>query len=532
MADNFIEEIVENDLESGRVKKIQTRFPPEPNGHLHIGHVKAISIDYGIAKKYKGKFFLRFDDTNPVKEESVYVEGQKQDLLWLGFKWDKLIFASDYFEEIYGYAELLIKKGLAFVCELNAEELREYRGTLTEKGKESPYRNRSVEDNLRLFREMRAGIHPEGRYILRAKIDMQSGNINMRDPVIYRILHATHHNTGDKWCIYPMYDFAHPLEDAIEGTTHSLCSLEYEDHRPLYDWVTEHCEFKKRPRQIEFARLNLNNTIMSKRYLKELVDSGKVDGWDDPRLPTVGGMRRRGYPPEAVKKFCALAGVAKANSTVDSAMLEFCVREQLNTEAPRLMAVTSPVKVVITNYEGSEVLELENNPANPIDLRKVSFSKELYIDGADFAEVPPPKYHRLTLGGNVRLKGAYIIRCDEIVKNKDGTISHLNCTYFPETKSGSAEPTEIKAKGVIQWVNAADHAEITLNNFEYLMSDDGNFNENSKKTLTAYAEPAAKNLKAGKSVQFMRIGYYCPDTKSKAFNQVVPLVDKYRPEQK
>lgn len=528
MADNFIEEIIEQDIKDKKVKKIQTRFPPEPNGCFHIGHVKGMSINYNIAKKYGGKFFFRLDDTNPVKEDIMFVEAQKQDMLWLGFKWDKMVHASDYFEQMYDYAELLIKKGLAYVCELSGEELREYRGTLTEKGKDSPYRERPIEQNLQLFREMRAGQYPDGKYTLRAKIDMKSSNINMRDPVIYRIMHVRHFNTGDKWCIYPMYDFAHPLEDAIEGTTHSLCSLEFEDHRPFYDWVTEHCEFKKRPRQIEFAKLNINNTVMGKRYIKQMVEEGKVDGWDDPRLYTVGGMRRRGYPAEAVKRFCVMAGVAKANSTVDTAMLEFCVREQLNTEAPRLMAVTNPIKVVLTNYTGTEQLQLENNPQNPIDLRTVNFSRELYIDGADFAEVPPPKYHRLTPGGVVRLKGAYIIRCDEVVKDKDGNIAQLSCTYFPESRSGSDEGS-IKAKGVIQWVNAAEHIDITLNNFEQLINDDGSFNETSKKTLAAKAEPAAKNLKAGKSVQFMRIGYYCPDTKTKSFNQVVPLVDKYKP---
>ena len=452
---NFIEDIIDKDLESGYVKEVQTRFPPEPNGYLHIGHAKSLCINFGLAKQYGGKCNLRFDDTNPAKEDEEYVESIKSDIAWLGFKWDKLLYASDYFDVMFDAAVKLIKKGLAYVSDETAEEIKERRGTLTEAGVASPYRNRSVEENLQLFYDMRDGKFADGEKVLRAKIDMASPNINMRDPVIYRVLHATHHNTGDKWCVYPMYDFAHPIEDAYEGTTHSICTLEFEDHRPLYDWVVKECGFKKPlPQQIEFARLNVTNTIMSKRYLKKLVDEGKVMGWDDPRMPTLSGLRRRGYPPEALRDFCERIGVSKANSEVQESYLQSCVRDNLNRTANRVMAVFDPLKIVLTNYDGEEELTVEDNGnAEVMTYRKVAFSKEIYIDRSDFELVPPPKYYRLKPDGYVRLKGAYIIHCDEAVVADDGKVTELHCSVVPNSKSGEDE-SGVKVKGVIQWVDA------------------------------------------------------------------------------
>ena len=460
---NFIEDIIDSDIESGKVKTVYTRFPPEPNGYLHIGHAKSLCINFGIKSKYNGKCNLRFDDTNPCKEDKEYVESIKSDIEWLGFKWDKLLYASDYFDVMFDCAVKLIKKGLAYVSDETAEEIRTRRGSLTEAGQNSPFRNRSVEENLKLFYEMRDGKYADGTKVLRAKIDMASPNVNMRDPVIYRVLHATHHNTGDKWCIYPMYDFAHPIEDAYEGITHSICTLEFEDHRPLYDWVVKNCDFPSPlPQQIEFARLNITNTIMSKRYLKKLVDEGKVMGWDDPRMPTLSGLRRRGYPAAALRDFCERIGVAKANSEVEEGYLQACVREELNRTANRVMAVFDPVKVTLTNYDGSEDLLIEDNPnAENITYRNVSFSDTLYIDRTDFALVPPPKYYRLKPDGYVRLKGAYIIHCDDVITDGNGAVVELRCSVVKNSKSGNDE-SGIKVKGVIQWVDAKTCIDVTV----------------------------------------------------------------------
>ncbi len=459
-ATNFIEQFINEELAAGKFEsrgnKILVRFPPEPNGYLHIGHVKALLINFGVKDKYHGELNLRMDDTNPAKEDYEYVNSIVEALDWLGLKYDRLLFASDYYDKLYEIAEKYIMDGNAYVCDLSAEEITATRGTLTEPGTPSPYRGRSVEENLTLFREMKAGKYPDGAKVLRAKIDMSSPNINMRDPVIYRITHVSHYRTGDKWCIYPMYDFAHPISDAIEGITHSLCSLEFENHRPLYDWVIEKAGFEKPvPRQIEFARLNITNTLMSKRYLKKLVDEGVVRGWDDPRMPTLMGLKNRGVPPEALKKFVASVGVAKGYSVVNIAQLDSFVRDELNETAERAMAVINPVKVVITNYTGEEELEVEKHPLHPeMGTRKVKFTGTLYIEKDDFALVPPPKYKRLTEGGTVRLKGAYIIRCDRAVKDENGEVTCLECTYFPESKSGSNLPCSVKAKGVVQWVDA------------------------------------------------------------------------------
>ena len=453
---NFVKNIVVDDLNTGKHKEIITRFPPEPNGYLHIGHAKSICLNFGLADEFGGKTNLRFDDTNPVKEDTEYVESIKEDVKWLGFDWDNLYFASDYFDIMYEKAILLIKKGLAYVCDLTPEQMREYRGTLSEPGRPSPYRDRSVEENLDLLERMKNGEFPDGSKVLRAKIDMASPNINFRDPIIYRIAHATHHNTGDKWCIYPMYDFAHPLEDAIEKVTHSICTLEFEDHRPLYDWVVRECEMEAQPRQIEFARLNMTNTVMSKRKLKQLVDEGIVDGWDDPRMPTISGLRRRGCTPEALKNFCAAIGVAKANSTVDSQMLDYFVREDLQMKAPNAMAVLRPLKLVITNYpEGqTEMLEVSNNAKDEsFGKRLVPFSRELYVEQEDFMEVPIKKYFRLFPGNEVRLMGAYFVKCNEVIKDENGNVTEIHCTYDPETKSGSGF-TGRKVKGTIHWVDA------------------------------------------------------------------------------
>ena len=539
---NFIEDIIDNDLASGKVKKIYTRFPPEPNGYLHIGHAKSLCINFGIKSKYKGKCNLRFDDTNPSKEDVEYVESIKSDIEWLGFKWDKLIFASDYFDVMFDCAVKLIKKGLAYVSDETADEIRERRGTLYEAGIESPFRNRSVKENLKLFNEMRDGVYPDGAKVLRAKIDMASPNLNMRDPVIYRVLHATHHNTGDKWCIYPMYDFAHPIEDAYEKITHSICTLEFEDHRPLYDWVVRECGFKAPlPQQIEFARLNVTNTIMSKRYLKKLVDEGKVMGWDDPRMPTLSGLRRRGYPPEALRDFCERIGVSKANSEVQESYLQSCVRDNLNRTANRVMAVFDPLKVVLTNYEGTEELTVEDNGnAEVITYRTVPFSKEIYIDRSDFELVPPPKYYRLKPDGYVRLKGAYIIHCDEAVLDDNGEVKELRCSVVPNSKSGD-DTSGVKVKGVIQWVDAKTSVDVTVRKLQSLLTDvvDGvtdfneRFNENSMQIVTAKVENSLLSAKVEDRFQFMRVGYYVLDKDSTpdklVFNEIVGLKDSFNP---
>lgn len=517
MASNFIENVVESDLEKGVYKEIVTRFPPEPNGYLHVGHAKSLCINFGIKEKYNGKCNLRFDDTNPTKEDVEYVDSIKEDIKWLGFTWDNECFASDYFEQTYKYAELLIQKGLAYVCDLSAEEIKATRGTLTEPGVNSPYRDRSVEENLRLFREMRAGKYPDGSKVLRAKIDMASSNLNMRDPVLYRVLRATHHHTGDAWLIYPMYDFAHPIGDAIEGVTHSICTLEFEDHRPLYDWVTENCGFENPPHQYEFARLNIKNTIMSKRYLKKLVETGVVEGWDDPRMPTLSGMRKRGYPAEAIKNFCQTVGVAKANSEVDNALLEHCVRDWLNEKADRVMAVESPLKVVIDNWTGDpEEIEIPNNQNDPdTGTHTVRFGKEVYIERADFAVVPPPKYHRLTVGGMVRLKGAYILKYVSHVE-EDGDVKEVHCEYIEKSKQGE-ENAGIKVKGVVQWVNADDAVNVTFNKYYGLLLDETDGVKDFDKRINpeslvvvkgGVAEPFLIEHETDTSFQFMRSGYY------------------------
>lgn len=542
MADskNFIEEIIDGDIASGKITTTYTRFPPEPNGYLHIGHAKSLCINFGIAAKYNGKCNLRFDDTNPAKESEEYVASIKRDIEWLGFKWDKLLFASDYFDVMFDCAVTLIKKGLAYVSDETAEEIRERRGTLTEAGEESPFRNRTAEENLQLFYDMRDGKFADGEKVLRAKIDMASSNINMRDPVIYRVLHATHHNTGDKWCIYPMYDFAHPIEDAHEGITHSICTLEFEDHRPLYDWVVNNCGFPDpRPQQIEFARLNITNTIMSKRFLKKLVDEGKVMGWDDPRMPTLSGLRRRGYPAAAIRDFCDRIGVAKANSEVEEAYLQSCVREELNKTADRVMAVFDPLKVVLTNYQSGELLDVENNPnAEQVTYRKVPFSNEIYIDRADFALVPPPKYYRLKPDGYVRLKGAYIIHCDDVVLDASGEVKELHCSVVPNSKSG-ADTSGVKVKGVIQWVDAATALTVTVRKLQSLLTDvvDGvtdfnlRFNNDSMKVVSALVENGLQNAKVEEKFQFMRVGYYILDKDSTSgnlvFNEIVGLKDSF-----
>lgn len=541
MADNFIHEIIEKDLESKKYgDKVCTRFPPEPNGYLHIGHAKSICLNFTTAAKYGGKCNLRYDDTNPVKEDVEYVDSIEEDVRWLGFEWDKRLWASDYFDQMYEAAVELIKKGKAFVCDLTGDEIREYRGTLTQPGKDSPYRNRSIEENLRLFEEMKEGRYKDGEKVLRAKIDMSSPNINMRDPIIYRIAHASHHNTGDKWCIYPMYDFAHPIEDAIEGITHSICTLEFEDHRPLYDWVLREVGWwPAPPQQIEFARLNLTHTVMSKRYLKAMVEDGTVDGWDDPRMPTIAGIRRRGYTPEAVRQFCEDIGVSKSNSTVDVAQLEQCVREDLKTRVPSRNVIFDPVKVIITNYpEGrSELCEIENNAQVPeMGTRKVSFSRELWIDGADFMEEPPKKYFRLFPGNEVRLKGAYYITCADVIKNPDGTIKEIHCTYDPQTKSGSGFEGR-KVKGTIHFVDAASAVPLTIRQYDYLFIEDEDGkpvkNPDSVKVSTAYAEASVSEARAGERFQFFRHGYYVADIKDHkpgeaVFNEIVGLKSSWK----
>ena len=543
---NFVENIIDGDLKSGKYvpEEIHTRFPPEPNGYLHIGHAKSICLNFGLARKFGGKCNLRFDDTNPTKEDTEYVDSIQEDVKWLGFTWDdRKYYASDYFEKLYGYAVELIKRGKAFVCDLSADEIRATRGTLTEPGRESPYRNRSVEENLDLFARMKAGEFPDGSHVLRAKIDMWSPNITMRDPVLYRIAHTAHHRTGEEWCIYPMYDFAHPLSDAIEDITHSVCTLEFEDHRPLYDWLLESLGFDaKRPHQYEFARLNLTNTVMSKRKLRQLVEGGYVSGWDDPRMPTISGLRRRGYTAASIRDFCERIGVAKSNSLVDVAMLEHCVREDLNENADRVMAVLEPLKVVITNYpEGqTEYLVAENHPTRG-GHRYVPFSREIFLEQEDFMEDPPKKFFRLKPGGEVRLKHAYIIKCEEVVKDGAGNVVELRCTYDPDSKSGGATAGR-KVKGTLHWVEAktAIKAEVRLYDYLLMTDENGNvpddflahLNPDSLRVLKdALIEPSARYTAEGTRYQFLRKGYFCVDKDTTpdhlVFNEVVGLKDTW-----
>ncbi|MCI6737024.1 MAG: glutamine--tRNA ligase/YqeY domain fusion protein [Intestinibacter sp.] len=547
---NFIKNIIKDDLASGKHKSIITRFPPEPNGYLHIGHAKSICLNFGLAEEFNGKVNMRFDDTNPLKEDEEYVNSIKEDVKWLGFNWDNLYFASDYFDEMYKRAVLLIKKGKAYVCDLSQEEIRATRGTLTEPGKESPYRNRSIEENLDLFERMKNGEFANGEKVLRAKIDMSSPNVNFRDPVIYRISHNSHHNTGDKWCIYPMYSFAHPLEDAIEGITHSICTLEFEDQRPLYDWFVRECEMENVPRQIEFARLNLTNTVMSKRKLKLLVDEGITDGWDDPRMPTISGVRRRGFTPEAIRAFCNEIGVAKADSTVDSRLLDHFLREDLQPKAPLAMAVLKPLKLVITNYpEGqTEMLEVENISKNEeAGKRLVPFSREVYIERDDFMEEPVKKYRRFFVGNEVRLMGAYFVKCTDFVKDENGEIVEIHGTYDPETKSGSGF-TGRKVKGTVHWVDAKNAVPCEFRLFEPLILDDDPENEgkhfleqinpNSLEILQGFVEPTQiKDAKPLDKFQFVRNGFFSVDTKyttedKLVFNRIVPLKSSFKLEKK
>ena len=543
---NFIEMIIDKDLSEGHCDEVHTRFPPEPNGYLHIGHAKAILLNYGLAKKYNGKFNMRFDDTNPTKEKEEFVESIKADIKWLGADWeDRLFFASDYFDQMYEAAVKLIKKGKAYVCDLSPEEIREYRGTLTEPGKNSPYRDRSVEENLELFENMKNGIYADGEKVLRAKIDMASPNINMRDPIIYRVAHMTHHRTGDKWCIYPMYDFAHPIEDAIEGITHSICTLEFEDHRPLYDWVVRELEYEKPPKQIEFSKLYLTNVVTGKRYIKKLVEDGIVDGWDDPRLVSIAALRRRGFTPESIKMFVDLVGVSKSQSSVDYAMLEYCIREDLKMKKPRVMAVLDPIKLVIDNYpEGQvEYFDVINNPENEeMGTRKVPFSRELYIDREDFMEEPPKKYFRLFPGNEVRLMNAYFVKCESFIKDENGKVTEIHCTYDPETRSGSGF-TRRKVKGTIHWVSAAHAVNAEVRLYENIideekgkLNEDGtlNLNPNSLTVLkNCYIEESIKNAKKEDSFQFVRQGYFCVDYKDTTddklvFNRIVSLKSSFK----
>lgn len=543
---NFIEQEIDKDLAEGVYDHVQTRFPPEPNGYLHIGHAKSILLNYGLAQKYGGKFNLRFDDTNPTKEKTEFVESIMEDVKWLGAEFDdRLFFASNYFQEMYDCAILLIKKGKAFVCDLTAEEIRGYRGDFKTPGKESPYRNRSVEENLKLFEEMKEGKYQDGEKVLRAKIDMASPNINMRDPVIYRVARMTHHNTGDQWCIYPMYDFAHPIEDAIEHITHSICTLEFEDHRPLYDWVVEECEFVHPPRQIEFAKLYLTNVITGKRYIKKLVEDGIVDGWDDPRLVSIAALRRRGYTPEALRLFVDLVGVSKANSSVDYAMLEYCIREDLKLKKPRMMAILDPIKLVIDNYpeDTIEYLDVANNLENPeLGERKVPFGKELYIEREDFMEEPIKKYFRLFPGNEVRLMNAYFVTCTGCEKDEDGNVTVVHCTYDPETKSGSGFEGR-KVKGTIHWVASSTAVQAECRLYENIvdeekgkLNEDGslNLNPNSLAILkNCYVEPGLVGSKAYDSFQFVRNGFFCVDCKDSrpeqlVFNRIVSLKSSFK----
>lgn len=543
---NFIELEIEKDLAEGKYTHVQTRFPPEPNGYLHIGHAKSILLNSGLAEEYKGKFNLRFDDTNPTKEKEEFVDSIKEDVNWLGADYeDRLFFASNYFDEMYEKAVLLIQKGKAFVCDLTADEIREYRGDFKNPGKESPYRNRSVEENLRLFEEMKEGKVEDGKRVLRAKIDMASPNINMRDPVIYRVARMKHHNTGDKWCIYPMYDFAHPIEDAIEHITHSICTLEFEDHRPLYDWVVRECEYSEPPRQIEFAKLYLTNVVTGKRYIKKLVEDGIVDGWDDPRLVSIAALRRRGYTPESIRKFVELCGVSKAQSSVDYGMLEYCIREDLKLKRPRMMAVLDPIKLVIDNYpeDQVEMLPMPNNMENPeLGERMIPFGRELYIEREDFMEEPPKKYFRLFPGNEVRLMGAYFVTCTGFEKDENGKITLVHATYDPETKSGSGFNAR-KVKGTIHWVNVSTAKQVECRLYENIVDEEkgkfdeeGNLNVNPN-SLTVlkecYVEPNFNNAKAYDSYQFVRNGFYCIDCKDSTpehmvFNRVVSLKTSFK----
>lgn len=543
---NFIHEIIDAEIAEGKHKygEIQTRFPPEPNGYLHIGHVKAMYIDFSTSERYGGKCNLRYDDTNPAKEDTEFVDAIEEDIRWMGLEWDKRCYGSSYFDTCYELAVKLIKEGLAYVCDLDKDQIREYRGTLTEPGKESPYRNRSVEENLDLFERMKNGEFEDGSRTLRAKIDMASPNMNMRDPAIYRIKHIHHHQTGDKWCIYPMYDFAHPIQDAVEGVTHSLCSLEYEDHRPLYNWVIDKCGFENKPRQIEFSRLNLTYTELSKRKLREMVTSGIVDGWDDPRMPTLCGLRRRGYTPDSIKNFLDRVGVAKNNSLIDHALLEYCIREELNENALRRVAVIDPVKVIVDNYpEGKkECFTLPNHPAKPeLGTREVPFSRELWIDREDFAEVPPPKFFRLKPEGEVRLMGAYIVKCGEIVHDADGKVSEIHVTADLET--GRGVPTDRKVKGTIHWLDATDCEDITVNLYGELFTlrNMGDMPEGSeyKDFINPDSLRVMKDAKAERGIfgcpetrfQFVRTGYFAVDSKNeRTFNRTVSLKDGFKPE--
>ena len=543
---NFIEREIDKDLAEGVYNHVQTRFPPEPNGYLHIGHAKSIILNSGLAKEYNGKFNLRFDDTNPTKEKTEFVESIIEDVKWLGADFeDRLFFASNYFQQMYECAVLLIKKGKAFVCDLTADQIREYRGDFNNPGKESPYRNRSIEENLQLFEEMKEGKYADGEKVLRAKIDMASPNINMRDPVIYRVAHMHHHNTGDKWCIYPMYDFAHPIEDAIEHITHSICTLEFEDHRPLYDWVVRECEFENPPRQIEFAKMYLTNVITGKRYIKKLVEDKIVDGWDDPRLVTIAALRRRGYTPESIRRFVELAGVSKADNSIDSAMLEYCLREDLKLKKSRVMAILDPVKLVIDNYPEGQIEELDapNNMENEdLGSRKIPFGRELYIEREDFMEEPPKKYFRLFPGNEVRLMNAYFVTCTGFEKDADGNVTVVHCTYDPETKSGSGFNAR-KVKGTIHWVAAQTALKAEVRLYENLVDEekgklnaDGtlNLNPNSLRVLKeCYLEPGLKEAKAFESFQFVRNGYFCVDCRDSepgkpVFNRIVSLKSSFK----
>lgn len=543
---NFIEQIIDNDIEDGHCKKVITRFPPEPNGYLHIGHAKSILLNYGLSQKYHGQFNLRFDDTNPTKEKEEFVESIKSDVEWLGAKWHgDVLFASSYFTQMYEAAVKLIKKGKAYVCDLTPEQIREYRGTLTQPGKESPYRNRSVEENLELFENMKNGVYEDGAKVLRAKIDMASPNINMRDPIIYRVAHITHHRTGDTWCIYPMYDFAHPIEDAIEGVSHSICTLEFEDHRPLYDWVVKELEYENPPKQIEFAKLYLNNVVTGKRYIKKLVEDGIVDGWDDPRLVSIAALRRRGFTPESIKMFVDLVGVTKSQGAVEYPMLEYCIREDLKPKASRMMAVLDPVKLIIDNYpEGQvEYMEVPNNQENPeLGTRKVPFTKELYIEREDFMEEPPKKYFRLFLGNEVRLMNAYFVTCVDYKKDASGNITEIHCTYDPQTKGGNFAGR--KVKGTIHWVSVSEGVNVEARLYENIVDEEKgvydeetgeiNLNPHSLKVVkNCYVEPALAQAKAQDKFQFVRNGYFCADVKDSTegkpvFNRIVSLKSSFK----
>ncbi len=543
---NFIEQIIDKDIEEGHCEEVRTRFPPEPNGCLHIGHAKSVLLNYGLAQKYNGKFNLRFDDTNPTKEKSEFVEAIIEDIKWLGADWEgRLFFASDYFDQMYDAAVKLIKKGKAYVSDLSAEEIREYRGTLTEPGKQDPFSNRSVEENLKLFEEMKEGRYADGEKVLRAKIDMTSSNINMRDPVIYRVAHMTHHRTGDKWCIYPMYDFAHPIEDAIEGITHSICTLEFEDHRPLYDWVVRELEYEQPPKQIEFAKLYLTSVVTGKRYIKRLVEDGTVDGWDDPRLVSISALRRRGFTPESIRMFVELCGVAKANSSVDYAMLEYCIREDLKLKKPRMMAVLDPVKVIIDNYPKgkTEYLDVVNNLENEsLGSRKVPFTRELYIDREDFMEEPPKKYFRMFPGNEVRLMNAYFVTCNSFVKDESGKVTEIHCTYDPASYGGNS-PDGRKVKGTIQWVSAEHGIPAEVRLYENIVDEEkGVYNEDGSLNLNPNSLTVCRNcivesnlagVKAYESFQFVRQGFFCADAKDSTpehpvFNRIVSLKSSFK----